>query len=167
MYLAAESGGTSNFLIPNATFFVCLLIFVIVFLVIRTMVVPPIVKVLDERQAMVAKTAADNKEAAAGYEDAETEYRDALRDARADATGIRDQARAEGNEELAAAKHRATEAADAQVAETTAQLTAEGERAAESARGDVDAMSATLAGRVLGTTVSPAASASKTSGTVE
>ncbi|NED64781.1 F0F1 ATP synthase subunit B, partial [Streptomyces sp. SID10244] len=62
MNLAAE-----NFLLPNGTFFVCLLIFVIVFLVIRTMVVPPILKVLDDRDAMIAKTAEDNRAAAASY----------------------------------------------------------------------------------------------------
>ncbi|AZG44750.1 F0F1 ATP synthase subunit B [Gordonia insulae] len=149
MNLAAE-----NFLIPNGTFFVCLIIFVIVFLVIRTMVVPPILKVLDDRDAMVAKTTEDNRAAAASYEDADTEYRAALKEARGDATGIRDQARAEGNEQLAAAKKRATDEADAVLAETTKQLKAEGDQAASTARADVDALSATLAGRVLGVDVS-------------
>lgn len=154
MYLAAGSGGSSNFLIPNATFFVCLLIFVIVFIVIRTLVVPPIVRVLKEREEMVTQTSADNKAAAVRYEDADSQYRAALRDARADATGIRDQARAEGNEQLAQAKARATEEADAALAATTRELNAEGESAAAQARRDVDALSATLASRVLGTTVS-------------
>ncbi|MGC4962053.1 F0F1 ATP synthase subunit B [Gordonia sp. DT218] len=149
MNLAAE-----NFLLPNGTFFVCLLIFVIVFLVIRTMVVPPILKVLDDRDAMIAKTAEDNRAAAASYEDADTEYRAALKDARGDATGIRDEARAKGNEQLAEAKRRATEEADAVLADTTRQLKAEGDQAASTARDDVDALSSTLAGRVLGVDVS-------------
>ena len=60
--LAAEAGGgTSNFLVPNGTFFVVLIIFLIVLGVIGTFVVPPITKVLRERDAMVTKTAADNK----------------------------------------------------------------------------------------------------------
>ncbi|MYR06084.1 F0F1 ATP synthase subunit B [Gordonia sp. SID5947] len=149
MNLAAE-----NFLLPNGTFFVCLLIFVIVFLVIRTMVVPPILKVLDDRDAMIAKTAEDNRAAAASYEDADTEYRAALKDARGDATGIRDEARAKGNEQLAEAKRRATEEADAVLADTTKQLKAEGDQAASTARDDVDALSSTLASRVLGVDVS-------------
>ncbi|MFW0797433.1 F0F1 ATP synthase subunit B [Gordonia sp. CPCC 205515] len=149
MNLAAE-----NFLIPNATFFVCLLIFVIVFLVIRTMVVPPIVKVLDERDARVAKTLEDNKAAAASYEDAETDYRAAMKEARGDATGIRDEARAKGNEELAEAKRRATEESDAALADTTAELKVEADNASTTARQDVGRLAETLAGRVLGTKVS-------------
>ncbi|MDL9946054.1 MULTISPECIES: F0F1 ATP synthase subunit B [unclassified Gordonia (in: high G+C Gram-positive bacteria)] len=163
MNLAAE-----NFLIPNGTFFVCLVIFVIVFLVIRTMVVPPILKVLDDRDAMVAKTAEDNRAAAASYEDADTEYRAALKDARADATGIRDQARAEGNEQLSDAKKRATDEADAAIAKTSEQLKAEGEQAAATARQDVDHLSSVLASRVLGTDVSSGqAAAYESTGTVK
>ena len=155
MYLASESEGegTSNFLIPNGTFFVCLLIFVIVFLVIKFYVVPPIVQVLDERDARVAKTAEDNKAAAASYEAATTEYEAALKDARGVATGIRDEARAEGNEELAEAKRRATEQADTALANTTASLRTEADAAAASAQQDVERLSETLAGRVLGVDV--------------
>lgn len=148
MNLAAD-----NFLIPNATFFVCLLIFVIVFIVIRTMVVPPIVKVLDERDARAAKTLEDNKAAAVSYEHAETDYRAALKEARGDATGIRDEARAKGNEELAEAKRRATEESDAALADTTAELKVEADNASTTARRDVNRLAETLAGRVLGTQV--------------
>ncbi len=72
MSLAAEEAGekTSNFLIPNATLIACLLIFIVVLVVIRTFVVPPILEVLDERDARVAKTVEDNKAAAASYADA-------------------------------------------------------------------------------------------------
>ena len=45
----AEGGG-SNFLVPNGTFFVVLIIFLIVLGVIGTFVVPPISKVLKERE---------------------------------------------------------------------------------------------------------------------
>ena len=50
---AEEGGGQSNFLIPNGTFFFVLLIFLIVLGVIAKWVVPPISKVLREREAMV------------------------------------------------------------------------------------------------------------------
>ncbi|MFW0784214.1 F0F1 ATP synthase subunit B [Gordonia sp. CPCC 206044] len=151
MNLAAE-----NFLIPNGTFFACLLIFVIVLIVIRTMVVPPIVKVLDERNARVAQTAEDNRAAAASYEDADTEYRAAMKDARGDATGIRDEARAKANEELAAAKRRATDEADSALAENSKALKVEADSALETARRDVDRLAQTLAGRVLGNDVKAA-----------
>ncbi|MGC7219886.1 F0F1 ATP synthase subunit B, partial [Mycobacteroides abscessus subsp. massiliense] len=61
---AEEGGGGSNFLIPNGTFFAVLIIFLIVLGVISKWVVPPISKVLAEREAMLAKTAADNRKSA-------------------------------------------------------------------------------------------------------
>ena len=69
------------------------------------------------------------------------------------ATGIRDEARAEGNEELAEAKRRATEQADTALANTTASLRTEADAAAASAQQDVERLSETLAGRVLGVDV--------------
>ncbi len=52
--LAAEDAGeTSNFLIPNGTIFVILLIFLVVLGVIAKWVVPPVSKVLAEREAML------------------------------------------------------------------------------------------------------------------
>ena len=53
--VVAEGG--NNFLVPNGTFFFVLAIFLIVLAVIGTFVVPPVMKVLRERDAMVAKTA--------------------------------------------------------------------------------------------------------------
>ncbi|MFT4041980.1 MAG: F0F1 ATP synthase subunit B [Gordonia sp. (in: high G+C Gram-positive bacteria)] len=151
--LAAEEAGekTSNFLIPNGTFLYCLVVFVVVLIVIRTFVVPPIVKVLDERDARVAKTSADNNAAAASYEDADREYRARIKDARADATGIRDEARAKGNEELSEAKRRATDEADAALAKISSELKVAADGAVTEAKRDVDRLSATLARRVLGT----------------
>ena len=52
-----------NFLIPNGTFFAELLIFLIVLGVIWFFVVPPIRKVLAEREDRVSQTTANNKEA--------------------------------------------------------------------------------------------------------
>ena len=62
--LAAASQAEGNFLIPNGTFFVVLIIFLIVLGVIGTFVVPPIMRVLNEREKMVTKTQADNKKSA-------------------------------------------------------------------------------------------------------
>ena len=70
---AAEAGG-NNFLVPNGTFFFVLAIFLVVLGVIGTFVVPPILKVLRERDAMVAKTAADNKKSAEQFEAAQADY---------------------------------------------------------------------------------------------
>lgn len=146
--LAAE-----NFLIPNGTFFVCLVIFLLVFAVIGIFVVPPVRKALQEREAVVTKTAEDNKAAAASFESADSEYRAAITDARAKATGLRDAARAQGNEELSAARQRATADADAVRAAAAEDLAKQGADAATTAKGDLDNLASTLASRVLGTDV--------------
>src|SRR5258705_13613779 len=98
---AAEGGGgQSNFLIPNATFFVVLIIFLIVLGVIGKWVVPPISKVLAEREAMLAKTAADGRKSAEQVAAAQADYDKAMAGARADASSIRDEARTAGRQAI-------------------------------------------------------------------
>ena len=93
---AEEGGGTSNFLLPNGTFFVVLIIFLIVLGVIGTFVVPPISKVLRERDEMIAKTVEDNRRIADRIAATDADYDKAMAQARKDASAIRDQARGEG-----------------------------------------------------------------------
>src|SRR6185312_2007447 len=92
--VVAEGG--NNFLVPNGTFFFVLAIFLIVLAVIGTFVVPPIMKVLRERDAMVNKTAADNKKSAEQFAAAQADYEEAMKEARVEASSLRDNARAEG-----------------------------------------------------------------------
>ena len=61
---AEDEGGSSNFLLPNGTFIFMLIIFSIVLFVIGTFVVPPIMRVLHERDEMVTKTTENNRAAA-------------------------------------------------------------------------------------------------------
>ena len=95
---AEEGGGTSNFLVPNGTFFAVLLIFLITLGVIWKWVVPPISKVLAEREAMLAKTAADSRKSAEQVAAAQADYDEAMAGARAEASALRDEARAEGRQ---------------------------------------------------------------------
>lgn len=139
-----------NFLIPNATFFVVLVIFLIVLAVISKFVVPPIKQVLDDREEQAAQTGRDNRTATEEFEAAEREYREAMKSARGEATGIRDEARAKGRETLEQMRSRATAEADGAVAEATDRLRGDGEKAAADARQDVGRLSADLASRVLG-----------------
>src|SRR3954465_4501850 len=89
---AEEGGGQSNFLIPNGTFFVILIIFLIVLGVITKWVVPPISKVLSEREAMLAKTAANSRKSAEQVAAAKADYDQAMAGARTEASSIRDEA---------------------------------------------------------------------------
>lgn len=153
--LAAEGeAGTSNFLIPNGTFFFILAIFLIVFGVIAKFVVQPVQKVLDERDRMVAKTTQDNRQAAEQDAAAETEYKSELATARSEAGSIRDQARAEGREAVEEQRAQANEEVAGKLEQAGAELKQEGETLAPSLDASVDALSATLASRILGVDVS-------------
>src|SRR6202034_2508176 len=97
---AGSQAEGNNFLMPKGTFFVELTIFLIVLGVIGTFVVPPVSKVLKERENMITKTAADNKKAAEQFAAAREDYEKVLSAARVKASAARDQARGEGGPTL-------------------------------------------------------------------
>ena len=162
--VVAEGG--SNFLVPNGTFFFVLAIFLIVLAVIGTFVVPPVMRVLHEREAMVAKTAADNKKATEQFEAAKADYEEALSEARVQASSLRDNARAEGRKVVEDARARAEQQVMSTLQMASEQLKRERDAVELDLRANVASMSATLASRILGVDVAPAAttSATKTSG---
>jgi F-type H+-transporting ATPase subunit b len=156
--VVAEGGkGGSNFLVPNGTFFFVLAIFLIVLAVIGTFVVPPILKVLRERDAMVAKTAADNKKAAEQFEAAQADYEAVMKEARVQASSLRDNARAEGRKVIENARARAEQEVMATVQLAAEQLKRERDAVELDLRANVGTMSATLASRILGVDVTASA----------
>jgi F-type H+-transporting ATPase subunit b len=153
--LAAEGG--NNFLVPNGTFFFVLAIFLIVLAVIGTFVVPPVMKVLRERDAMVAKTATDNKKANEQFEAAQADYENAMREARVEASSLRDTARAEGRKVVEDARAKAEQQVAATIQTASQQLKRERDAVELDLRANVSTMSATLASRILGVDVSTSA----------
>src|ERR1700690_4661431 len=107
--LAAASQAEGNFLLPNGTFFVVLIIFLIVLGVIGTFVVPPISKVLKERDNMITKTAADNKKSAEQFAAAQEDYESAMAAARVKASAGRGEARGGGRKGLGEKRGRGRE----------------------------------------------------------
>ena len=155
---AAEGGkGSSNFLIPNGTFFVVLAIFLTVLAVIGTFVVPPILRVLRERDAMVAKTAADNKKSADQFEATKADYEEAMKEARVQASSFRDNARAEGRKVVGDARARAEQEVMSTLQLAAEQLKGEKDAVELDLRANVGTMSATLASRILGVDVTTSA----------
>lgn len=146
---AGEGGGTSNFLIPNGTFFVVLLIFLIVLGVIGTFVVPPIMRVLHERDEMVATTIEDNREGDKQFAAAESDYQAAMARARREASGIRDGARAEGQKILEEMKARASEESGLALQKAGEELKQQSDLIAADLRSSMESLAATLASRVL------------------
>ncbi|CPR09968.1 F0F1 ATP synthase subunit B [Mycobacterium bohemicum DSM 44277] len=157
-------GGGSNFLVPNGTFFFVLAIFLIVLAVIGTFVVPPILKVMREREAMVAKTVADNKKAAEQFEAARADYEEALKEARVRASSLRDDARAEGRKVVEDARARAEQQVMSTLQMASEQLKRERDAVELDLRANVASMSATLASRILGVEIAPVAAPTSSTG---
>ncbi|GLE54319.1 F0F1 ATP synthase subunit B [Mycobacterium montefiorense] len=153
--LAAEGG--NNFLVPNGTFFFVLAIFLIVLAVIGTFVVPPVMKVLRERDAMVAKTTSDTKKANEQFEAAQADYENAMREARVEASSLRDTARAEGRKVVDDARAEAEQQVLATLQQAAEQLKRERDAVELDLRANVATMSATLASRILGVDVTTSA----------
>ncbi len=155
-----EGNGGSNFLVPNGTFFFVLAIFLIVLAVIGTFVVPPVLRVMRERDAMVAKTVADNKKAAEQFEAAQSDYEEALKEAREQASSLRDNARTEGRKVVEDARTGAEQQVMSTLQNASEQLKRERDAVELDLRANVATMAATLAGRILGVEVAPAAATS-------
>jgi F-type H+-transporting ATPase subunit b len=151
--LLAAEGGQSNFLIPNGTFFFVLIIFLIVLGVIGKWVVPPISKVLREREAMVKKTIEDSREAAAQFAAADEDYQAEMAKARGEASRIRDDARAEGRRILDDMRGRAAGEVATTLQRAEEQLKQQSDDMSAELRSSVDSLSRTLASRVLGVEV--------------
>ncbi|GAA4541360.1 F0F1 ATP synthase subunit B [Mycobacterium paraffinicum] len=156
--------GGNNFLVPNGTFFFVLAIFLIVLAVIGTFVVPPVMRVLRERDNMVAKTAADNKKATEQFDAAKADYEEALKEARVEASSLRDNARAEGRKVVEDARASAEQQVMSTLQMASEQLKRERDAVELDLRANVATMSATLASRILGIEVAPATAATSATG---
>jgi F-type H+-transporting ATPase subunit b len=77
--LAAEEN--SNFLVPNATFFVELLLFLIILFIFARFIVPPLSRAMAEREQMIRRAAEDRDEAGRKLQEAEERYQAALAEA--------------------------------------------------------------------------------------
>jgi F-type H+-transporting ATPase subunit b len=104
------SSGSSNFIIPNGTFFVELIIFIIVLGIVAKFILPPIQKVMRERDDLVRREqdSADSARREAARLDAErlqtlasarSEAREILQDASRQVDDLVQEARARGQQE--------------------------------------------------------------------
>jgi F-type H+-transporting ATPase subunit b len=150
---AGEGGGQKNFLIPNGTFFFVLLIFLIVLGVIAKWVVPPISKVLHEREAMVTKTTEDNRRAAELKAAAEADSARAMAQARREATRIREAARAEGRKIVEESRARAHAEVTTLLQQAQQELIQQSQAVTTDLQSSVESLASRLASRVLGVDV--------------
>jgi F-type H+-transporting ATPase subunit b len=115
--------------------------------------VPPISKVLREREAMVAKTTEDNRRAADLRAAAEADYLRVMVEARREATGIRDAARAEGRKIVEDARAEASGEVTTMLQQAQEELSAQSRTIAPDLQASVENLASGLASRVLGVDV--------------
>jgi F-type H+-transporting ATPase subunit b len=151
--LAASGGGGNLFLIPNATFFVELVIFLIVFGVLWRYAVPPVKRAMDERREMVRRQIEESQQASKRLAEAEARYSQALAEARVEAAKIRETARADAQE----IKDEIRQQAEQEVARIRErgeeQLAHQRDQIIREMRGELGKLAVTLAGRIVGESV--------------
>jgi F-type H+-transporting ATPase subunit b len=103
---------------------------------------------------MVHKTASDNKKSAEQFAAAQADFEEAMKEARVEASSLRDNARAEGRKVVDSARAGAEQQVATTLAQANDQLKRERDSVELNLRANVATMSATLASRILGVDVS-------------
>jgi F-type H+-transporting ATPase subunit b len=141
---------TSNFLVPNGTFIVVLLAFLVVVWVIGRKVLPVLNKVLTERQDQIRGELEAADKAKSDAEEADVERRAALEQARAQAREIVTQANTTAERTVAQAEDRANEAAARIMASADAEVATARQAAVEEVTARVGEIVLAAAERVIG-----------------
>jgi ATP synthase F0 subunit b len=146
---AAKAEKTNNFLIPNGTFFFELICFVAILLIIWKKALPPIVKLLEERQAAIQKQFDDAEAAKERLEKAERDYAEALVETKREATRLREQAQAERAEIVEEARSEAQARVEEMLANAEERINTERQQAILALRSEIGELATTLAERVV------------------
>ncbi len=147
----------SNFLVPNGTFFVELIAFVIMFAIIARYIVPPINKAMTARQDAIRQQFAELDEAKEQATSAADEFRSQIEDARHEAARIREDAREQGAAIIAEMRDQAQAEAARIVEHARVQIEADRQHAVTSLRNEVGTIATDLAGRIVGEALDDAA----------
>jgi F-type H+-transporting ATPase subunit b len=139
-----------NFLVPNATFIVELIIFAVILWLLGKYVLPQISGAIAERQETIRREFDEAETAKAKAEAAENEYRQQLVEARHEAARIREEAREEGAAIIAELREQAQSEAARVLKHAQLQLEAERQQVLQQLRGQVGTMAMTLASRIVG-----------------
>ena len=150
---AASSGNGGNFLIPNGTFVVELVIFLIVLGVVAKWILPPLKEVSETRQARVSSASQKAEEARAESQSVLAERDRVLTEARAQARVLVDRANQGADQAVQDGRQRGQQEYDRLVNASRATTADEGRRAREELIGRLDTLVAAASERVLGSRV--------------
>ena len=140
----------SNFLVPNGTFLVELVAFLIMLFLLGRYVVPPINRAMTNRQEAIRKEFTELEEAKSEANEAKEEFTSQIADARHEAARIREEAREQGAAIISELREQAQTEANRIVEHAHAQIQAERQQALTSLRAEVGTLATTLAGRIVG-----------------
>lgn len=139
----------NNFLVPNATFFVELLAFVIILGILAKYVLPPVQKAMAVREATIKKQLEDAEAARKKLREAEEQYQRALTEARIEAAQIREHARAEAQRTVEEMRERAQEEAARIIARGEEQLALQRSAVVRELRAEVGTLAVELSERII------------------
>ena len=140
----------SNFLVPNATFFVELAAFALLFYLLARYVIPPINRAMTNRQDAIRQEFADLDQARADANAAEAEFKAQIADARHEAARIREEAREQGAQIVSEMRQQGESEKARIIDGAHTQIAAERQQAVASLRAEVGTLATTLAGRIVG-----------------
>ena len=140
----------NNFLVPNATILVEVVMFFVFLGVLAKWVLPPITAAVTQRQEAIRNRVAEAEEAKKRLASAEADYQKALADARHEASRIREQAREQGAAVIAEAREQAQAEARGILDEALREIEADRQRAFDRLRTEIGTFATELAGRIVG-----------------
>jgi F-type H+-transporting ATPase subunit b len=140
----------SNFLVPNATFIVEVIAFLIILGLLAKFILPPINRAMTNRQEAIRQQFADLDRAKDEANSAKDEFESQIADARKEAARIREEAREQGAAIIAEMREQAQTEAARIVEHGKSQIEAERQQAVASLRAEVGSLATGLAGRIVG-----------------
>lgn len=140
----------SNFLVPNATFIVELVAFLIVVFLLGKYVLPPLNRIMDERQATIRQALADAEEAKRRNAEADEESKRIINEARAQARTVVEEANKMAEQARAERRQQAEAEYERIVGSATADIEAQARRAQEELRQQAADLAIAVAERVIG-----------------
>lgn len=141
---------TTNFLVPNATFVVELVAFLVVLGVLARYVLPPLNERMEERQKTIRQALVDAEEAKKRSQAAEAEYRETMDRARHEARAMIDEANKLGDQLRADLRRRGEEEYERIMSRASTDIEASARRAAEELRTQVADMVVSVVEKVIG-----------------
>jgi F-type H+-transporting ATPase subunit b len=141
---------TSNFLVPNWTFVIELVIFLLVLAILAKYILPPVNRAMEARQKQIEQNIGDAEEAKQRARQLQEQQQQTLEQGRAEARALKDEAAKIGEQLREELRKQGEEEYRRLVERATVDIDASARRAAEELRAQVAGLVMVVAERVLG-----------------